>query len=383
MDSSASSAPSAASGARSVCYLGAFDQEFSRNRIIRAGLEAHGWQVSLAPLPTGLNLRRTLPLLWRTMRTEAARCDALIVAEGNHLLAPLAVGLGRLLGKPVVLDYTTGLHETRVTDNNASKPKSWRARGYRALDAWNMTTAAGVFTDTAAHRTSYLAEIGRAARRMAVVPLGLDDAWLEAPPAPEKHPDEPLLIQFYGGFSPFHGLEVILRALSWLNTDERFRFELIGDGPMHQAAIERARLLGLQRLEFIAPPDTADLVRLVGRADLCLGVFARRDKTDFVVPQRLLECMALGKTVVTAESAGVSEYFSPGEDLLTVPPSNPGELARMLRRLADAPDLRERVALTGANTVRQRYTAAQSATPLVELLERVAGGGGNVPPDRA
>jgi len=178
-------------------------------------------------------------------------------------------------------------------------------------------------------------------------------------------------VQFYGNFNPFHGTEVILRALSWLNTDERFRFEMIGRGPRHAAAIERAHLLGIQRLDFIEPPSLHDLIPMVARADICLGVFARRAKTDYVVPHRILECLALGKPLITAESAAIREYFTPGEDLITVPPSNPGDLARMIRRLAEEPDLRERLAVTGARTVRQHYTPEQTVAPLLALLERV------------
>lgn len=355
----------------SVCYLGAFDEDYTRNRVIRTGLAARGWKVSMAPLPTGLNLRRTVPLLWNTMREEARRCDALIVAENNQFLAPLAVGLGRLLRKPVVIDYTVGLYEQHVLDNNKAKPKGWRNRGYRALDAWNIATAAGVYTDTNRHKDSFRETIGTPARRMAVVPVGVDAEWFETPPPPQKSPDEPLLVQFYGSFNPFHGTEVILRALSWLNTDKRFRFEMIGRGMMYDAARKRARLLGIKELAFIDPPSTADLIEMVNRADICLGVFARRDKTSYVVPHRIMECLAMGKPVVTAESPAIDEYFTPGEDLITVPPSNPGDLARTIRRLADQPDMRERVALTGAVTVRRLYTPEQTVAPLIALLERI------------
>ena len=154
--------------ALSVCYLGAYDQEYARNRILRAGLEARGWAVSLAPLPRGLDIQQSLPLLWRTMRHEARSCDALIVAEHNQLLAPLAIALGRLMRKPVIVDYTVGLYESRVLDNNDAKRRSWRHRAWRALDAWNVATAAGVFTDTDTHRAAFRGHIGGAARRLAV-----------------------------------------------------------------------------------------------------------------------------------------------------------------------------------------------------------------------
>ncbi len=366
------SQPNTGQSRPSVCYLGAFDEAYSRNQIIRAGLEAQGWRVALAPLPTGLNFRRALPLLWRTMRQEARDCQALIVAEFNQLLAPLAVGLGRLLGKPVIVDYTVGLYESRVLDNNAANPRALRNWLWRALDGWNITAAAGAFTDTASHREAFRQQIGAPARRMVVVPVGVSQDWLR-PPAERaaSGPDGQLLVQFYGGFNPFHGVQVILRALSWLNTDERFHFELIGRGPMHQAALQRAELLGIRRLKFIDPPTTPELVQHVQRADICLGVFARREKTGYVVSHRVMECMALGKPVVTAEAEAIREYFTPGEHLITVPPSDPGALARTLRALAEDPARRERLGRAAAACIREQYTPEQVVAPLVALLERV------------
>jgi len=327
--------------------------------------------VSLAPLPTGLNLRETLPLLWRTMRQEARHCDALIVAEYNQLLAPLAVGLGRLLGKPVIVDYTVGLYESRVLDNSAIKKRRWRHQLWRALDRWNVDAAAGAFTDTTRHLEALRRQFG-GARRMTVVPVGVSDEWLHPlDDLPAREPDAPLLVQFYGGFSPFHGTEIMLRALSWLNTDPRFHFEMIGRGPQHKAAVKRARLLGVQRLTFIDPPERDDLVRMVARADICMGALARRDKTAYIIPHRLMECMALGKPVITANSPAVQEYFTPDEHVITVPPSDPGTLARTLRALADEPAVLTRVGQAAADIIRQHYTAEQVVAPLIALLERV------------
>jgi hypothetical protein len=114
------------------------------------------------------------------MRDEARRCDALIVAEHNQLLAPAAIALGRLLGKPVIVDYTGGLYESRVLDNTHARERDWRHRGWRTLDAWNLATAAGAFTATDAHRAAFKATIGGIGAALARAAVGVAPACIEA-----------------------------------------------------------------------------------------------------------------------------------------------------------------------------------------------------------
>ena len=140
-----------------VGYIGAFDQQYPRNQIIRAGLAAHGWTVRPAPLPPRLSTRRKLPLLWGAMRREAPACDRFILAEFNQLLAPFAVGFGRRLRRPVLVDYLVGLYDAHVLDRETetiygssdSYPAEWTAPtstwtpGERVVDPHTFTIVPG------------------------------------------------------------------------------------------------------------------------------------------------------------------------------------------------------------------------------------------------
>lgn len=357
-----------------ICYLGAFDEAYPRNQVIRAGLEAHGYHVTLAKLPKALGTAGKLPLLWRAMRQEARDCDVIILAEFNQLLAPFAILLGRLLGKPVLVDYLVGLYDANILEREETRLQSWRARTFRWLDRYTIGAARGVFTDTAAHREAFRLQAGKRAERVEVVPVGAYDPWWSpSVAAPPKAPGEPLLVQFFGNYIPFHGLPVMIRAFSWLNTDERFRFQMIGRGQTYDDALERAKLLGIRHIEFLDPVPPEDLPALVAQADICLGVFGRRTKTDYVVPNKVYQCMALGKPVVTAEATAIDEHFTAGEHLVTVPPSNPGELAQALRALADDPARRARIGQAAAARIREAYLPEDVVRPLVAMIAGVVG----------
>ena len=74
---------------------------------------------------------------------------------------------------------------------------------------------------------------------------------------------------------------------------------------------------------------------MAARADICLGVFARRAKTDYVVPHRIMECLALGKPVVTTRVASLPEMAAGGVNYLAEP-ADPHSLAQALLEASTA-----------------------------------------------
>lgn len=353
-----------------VGYIGAFDPSYPRNQIIRAGLAGHGWQVHADPLDKRLSTDRKLPHLWRSMRRLAPDCDQFILAEFNQLLAPFAVLAGRILRRPVRVDYMVGLYDAAVQDRATTSPTSTRARLFRAIDRWNAATAPAIFTDTDAHRAAMRAIVGRAADRLAVVPVGAYDGWWASSPVPERAPGEPLRVQFFGSFIPFHGVDVILAAARRLANDARFRFEIIGRGQTYDAVLADARPEELPRVTLVEAVPPPDLPGRVAAADICLGVFGARAKTDYVVPNKVYQCLAAGRPVVTAASTAIDEHFTPGQHLLTIPPGSASALAEALCRLADDPGERTRLGAAAAARIQAAYTPGAVVRPLLTLLNR-------------
>ncbi len=346
-----------------LTYVGAFRPDYPRNRILRAGLQAHGWTVEEVPLPVHLNTLRKIPGLWRSM-WQARWCDAFVLAEFNQLLGPFAILFGWLLRRPVIMDYLVGLYEASVIDRETVAPGSPQAALYRAVDWLNCRFAPAIFTDTQAHRAALRRVIGPAADRLGVVPVGADtDQWQPRPdslPSPAR-----LTVHFFGTYIPFHGIEVILQAAQLLRDDPGLRFELVGRGQTYPAMRAEAERLALPNVEFVEmlPPEA--LPDRVAQADICLGVFGKREKTDYVVPNKLYQYMALGKPVITAESAAVGEFFTPGEHLLTIPPGDAAALAAAIRRLADTPAERDRLGDAACRLIHARFTPAQVAAEMV------------------
>ncbi len=359
-----------------ITVIGAFRMHYPRNQILRAGLADCGWEVRAAPIPIDRRTPGRLRLLWQTMRREAASSDVFLLAEFNQLLAPFAVLFGRWLGRPVAVDYLVGLYDAAVQDRETLSPRSSKAAMWRAVDRFNCALAPLIFTDTAAHRAAFRGIVGTAADRLGVVPVGVYPAWWHPGLVSDAGRADParreLLIQFFGTYIPFHGVDVILEAAHLLRDDPRLRFELIGRGQTYAAIRRRAEALGLPNVAFTDPVPPPELPARVAAADICLGVFGARAKTDYVVPNKLYQCLALGKPVITAESAAVREFFTPGEHLVTVPPGDAGALAAAICTLADAPDERARLARKAAAATQDAFIPEAIARLLLPDLSKLA-----------
>lgn len=85
--------------------------------------------------------------------------------------------------------------------------------------------------------------------------------------------------------------------------------------------------------------DYERLPALIARVDLCLGIFGGSDKASRVIPNKVFQCLAMGKPVVTRSGPAVDALAAHyPQTLVTVPPEDPQALARAVRNALANPD---------------------------------------------
>ena len=128
---------------------------------------------SRGPAPRGRGLRRVVYEIGEVLRTVtrttlvASRLatgrrpvDAIVVAEFNHGLAPVAFCASRLRGIPLVVDFLLSFWETGVIDRRALGPRRPRARYRWLLDSTALRLADIVLTETPATARRFEALFG-------------------------------------------------------------------------------------------------------------------------------------------------------------------------------------------------------------------------------
>jgi glycosyltransferase involved in cell wall biosynthesis len=200
--------------------------------------------------------------------------------------------------------------------------------------------------------------------RLHVLPVGARDLPLLPPPDTGTP-----LVQYAGTYIPFHGVEVILEAARLL---PEIAFELIGSGQTYKAMAARAETLQLANVRFVKgyfPQD--ELLAMQARSTIMLGVFGAAAKTDYVVPNKIYEALALGRPVITAEASALREMFTPGEHLITVAPGNAGALAEAIQALLTDPARQAALRAAGRRQIDAHYLPKHIGPQMMAILENL------------
>lgn len=346
-----------------VCMIGAFKEDYPRNQIIRVGLERMGVEVDCVHLPIERHTRGKLPVLFRQMDHLRA-CDVVLVPPLNQLLVPFIWTMCQIAHKPLVVDYMVGLTDAIVHEREEGTPIKRVA--YWQVDRFCVTQVVNL-TDTQAHIALFEEIWRRKLDRTKVLPVGVYDDWFHEYPG--QPTGDPRIVQFFGNYIPFHGVDVIVEAIAHFRGDPSVHFELIGRGKdYYERVVKRAKALELDNVTFIDHVPSASLPERVAQATVCLGVFGARTKTDYVVPNKVFQSMAIGRPVITAEAPAIREFFVPGEHLVTVAPGDPDALAEGIAKLLASPEDRARIGAAGAARIREAFLPQHMGRILKDIL---------------
>jgi len=354
-----------------ICFFGAWDPDYPRSSIIRAGLEACGAKVSACWIPRGYKFWLRYPRLLARSWSACRGADVLFVPEFCQKDVPLAKLVARLFGLRLVHDPLASRYETKIVDWKRKPPSSWQARWNRVIDRMSFKWPDLILADTAAHAEYFRGEFGLSPAKTAVLPVGYDDrmfssqAVASSPAAPG-----PFTVLFTGSFLPLHGVEAIVEAAGLVaRRDKTVSFRLVGGGQTFDRALRLAADLGLNNISFEGWSSLKDLPAKIRQADLCLGIFGRTEKTARVVPHKIFQAMGSGRPVVSSRTPAAEEFFTHGENIILCPEPYAETLAEAILRLKSDSQLRNRIALNGLELVRKKYSPQALSLVLLNTLK--------------
>lgn len=298
--------------------------------------------------------------------------DLVIVGYSGHLDVFLARALAFLKGKPVVLDAFLSLYEAVIEDRKLAQPSSLRACVLRLIDRASSKAAKLVLLDTNEHIKYYDEILGVSDDRFVRVFVGGEEESFY--PRSITKQGGPAEILFFGSFLPLHGADVIVNAIRLLEKEKSIHFTLVGDGPewenCHSLASGIAEdFLTWERLWV----SYDDLSSKIANADICLGIFGASGKTSRVIPCKVFNILAMGRPLITADTAAAREALVNGENAYLVPPGDPEALANAILTLNNNPELMRKLAAEGLKTYRQKFSMEAIGKELYDELNRQFG----------
>ncbi len=294
-----------------------------------------------------------------------------------------------LLGRPTLVVFT---HVNLARVGGVLNRAGWRGRYVvlaHGVEVWGamspltrdaLRRAAAVVATTGYTRERLVRVQGVDAQRVSVVPLALDDGWLEAaeaaaPPAEAAAAARPVLLSVgrLAALEQYKGIDAVIEALPAIaRAVPEVTYRVVGTGDDLERLQALARDRGVaDHVEFAGARTHAELLEEYAGCDV------------FVLPSKgegfgivYLEAMAFGKPVVASAVGGPTDVI---DDACGVLVDDDAQLADVLTGLLKDPERRRRLGDAGRRRAAERYSFAAYASRLGAFLDAMLAPGVGAP----
>jgi glycosyltransferase involved in cell wall biosynthesis len=152
--------------------------------------------------------------------------------------------------------------------------------------------------------------------------------------------DLPLRMIYYGTVSARFGFEGVLSAIRRVRQRDKLYFKIIGKGDYEATLRERIGALGLGAVvefENTSYP-LRQLPEIIGRYHLGLVPYSPSTATDYMLPVKLMELLAMGIPAITVPNTAI-RYYLDERLYFGYDPRNMDTLTLLIDRILDDPSL--------------------------------------------
>ena len=118
---------------------------------------------------------------------------------------------------------------------------------------------------------------------------------------------------------------------------------MLGDGKDKPALQAQAASDGLDNIIFLPPIPKVEMPSALAAADACIAILKPVEMYKTTYPNKVFDYMAAGKPVILAIDGVIREVIENANAGIPVRPGDPDELCQAVLRLADDPELAQRM----------------------------------------
>ena len=243
----------------------------------------------------------------------------------------------KLSGARIILD----IHDPMPHVYMAKFPGSRRQRLHRLLLLLERLSAAfsdRVMTVNEPVRTDILLKDGIPAAKVSVVANFADDRIFKARKDYEIR--LPVRMIYYGTISARFGFDGVLSAIQMVRGKHRMFLRIIGNGDGEAALRERITALALENIvEFDNRSYPLwQMPDILARHHLGVVPYSPSPATDYMLPVKLMEMLAMGMPAITIPNTAIRHYID--ENIyFAYDPRNMETLTQLIERILDDPSL--------------------------------------------
>ena len=370
-----------------ICFFGSYDKYYSRNQIILKGLELNRVpfvEVHL-DLPKSdisekehltafvmfkrlLRKIKLIPVVFRNLG-NIRQSDLIFAAFPAQLDLPLAYIVSRLFRKPLVFDPSYALSSVFIGEFGLLSDSGLRAKLIKWIDKISFYLPDLILFDTELSRDYYQKLFNIPLEKTRILNLAADDSIYKFSGI---NLDKKILsIIYYGLYNPMHGVEHIIDCANLCRKEKDIEFVLIGKGQTYAENKKRSDDLKLGNVKFMPEVTEKDAGELLAGGDIFLGFLNKSFSSECSVPNKVFQGLAMGKAVITAETAITKAVFTHKENIYLCKAADANALRDAIMELKNDVNLRKKIAANGYKLFKEKFTPKTIGNDLKLICEEL------------
>lgn len=261
------------------------------------------------------------------------RHDAIICTYPGAFDVLLIFCFARIRRVPLVWDMFISMYDTVVVDRKLTSQRSPIARLLYRMEWLACRAADCILMDTKTHAQAMEKLFNLPSGSVEAVPVGCETTIFK--PLDTPLPSNGIFrILFYGQFIPLHGIDIIIKAMKYLqDLEEPMLCTMIGTGQEQSRMDSLINKLQVDNLKRISWVPYEELPQYIHEADVCLGIFRGEGKAARVVPNKAYQVLAMNKPLITGDTPAAREILAELPQVFLIPPENPKALAAAILKI--------------------------------------------------
>lgn len=302
---------------KTILWWGRYDPNYSRNRIIRKQLKNLNYEIlDFYPLVSRFGYIEAL--IKKIKRTDFVWVPCF---RQRDILSASKWCLNKnikLIIDPLISSWDKQTYEKGKILNQE------QSDALKKKESFLFNKADFVLADTNLHANLFQKKLGVDKNKIFTVYIGAEESIFNNLPS-KNNTKKKFEILFYGSFIPLHGSEIIIKAAKSFKKNNNVHWTMLGAGPDLYKC--KALAKDCPNIFFEEKIEYTKLASRIKKADLLLGIFGNSNKAGNVIPNKVFQSLASGKTIVTRKSnAYPKKLINLNNGIIFIEPNNPKAL---------------------------------------------------------